>query len=314
MQTPRMAQVLALASNPQPPARQATAPAACTSSLAYCIHFLPLKNFELTQLTSIDLPFKGNFLMYHRSVLTTGAHLCIMEMYGSGPFTVCHCHSWELIGWGFGLETHPSDFQETPLWHLPLDYVHLEVLIIMTGRHRQEPFDCSSQHDASQFHDYFFVLFCFFWPKMAPCTSRLRLSSTSFHHTPPHYISTNLVQQPRHRIVCRWCNTSLTWRQTLQGKLWETSSHSFSILLAALMDLPWLCSSEIVHMSTVGGFKVTTLTESISLYISIMTFWLAHHQISLLGSLFVKRRQKIISLCNVSSMKDVWISASPESL
>lgn len=56
-----------------------------------------------TQLTSIDLPFKDNFLMYHRSVVTTEAHLCIIEMYGLSQFTVCHCHG--LIGEGWVRDT-----------------------------------------------------------------------------------------------------------------------------------------------------------------------------------------------------------------
>lgn len=134
---------------------------------------------------------------------------------------------------------------------------------------------------------------------MATCTSRLSLRSSSFHHIPPHYISTNLIQLYRdiglyaddvipHWRDCRLCGESCEKLPHIPPALCKL--HSW------MSDLPWMCSSEIVHVSTVGGINATVLSESISLYIYILTFWLAHLQISLLDSLFVKQRQKIIFL------------------
>lgn len=168
----------------------------------------------------------------------------------------------------------------------------------MTGGHREEPFDSTSQHDASQFHDYLFCFF-FFLTNMATCTSRLSLRSSSFHHIPPHYISTNLIQLYcdiglyaddviPHWYDCRLCGESCEKLPHIPPALCKL--HSW------MSDLPWMCSSEIVHISTVRGLNAAMLSESISLYIYILTFWLAHLQMSLLDSLFVKQRQKIIFL------------------
>lgn len=73
--------------------------------LTFSIHYLLLNNFDLLTMHlswNIDLPFSDNIWMYHRSVLATGAHPWIIEIYGLKPYTVCHCQAskWSLVRGG----------------------------------------------------------------------------------------------------------------------------------------------------------------------------------------------------------------------
>lgn len=158
------------------------------SCLTYRIRFLSLKNFDLltARLTSIDLPFKDNFLMHRGSVLTTGTHLCIMEMYGSGAFTVCHCHCWELIGRG-RVRDASFAFQEalSDIYHWTL-FIHSRI-------------DCDDWWTQREFFGLGLNLtaqmqfFLNFEPNLVVCTTRLITRSSYLHLTPLNY------------VFCPWC-------------------------------------------------------------------------------------------------------------